>query len=353
MIKKIIRPLHLIIGLTSGIVLFIVAITGCFTAFEEEIRNAMYADYMEVKVSSTKRKTIDEIAFIAKKEYTKEEIKNIRVRPEKTSSIEVVFQDRQSVYVNPYTGKVLGSVNKEDDFFGTILEIHRNLYLDETGEMITGISALCTLIMLISGIVLWWPKKGMVKQKFTIMRKVNWRKTNYDLHNVLGFYASWIIIFTVLSGLIWSFEWAQDGLYWFTDSKKEPRMEVESRIQKFSMIGPDFVYHKAISKFPKHKECIINLPEGDKGSYRISFRYNDKGFYRQIDNLFYDQYSGKLIDKKMFSQLSTGDKIRMTNINIHTGKILGLFGQLLVFFASLIVASLPITGFLIWKNKRN
>ena len=72
-----------------------------------------------------------------------------------------------------------------------------------------------------------------------------------------------------------------------------------------------------------------------------------------MDNLYFDQYSGEIIKERFFKDLSQGNKMKMTNVYIHTGKVFGLFGQLLVFFASLICASLPITGFLIWKNKRN
>ena len=355
MIRKIIRPIHLIVGLISGLVLFTVSITGCITSFEEEIRSVVYSDLMEVEESSTQPKSKDEILLIAQKYNAKEEVKNIRIKPLKTSSVEVQFQNRESVYINPYSGKVMGKINRETDFFGTVLEIHKNLYLGETGELITSTSVCLFLIMIISGMILWWPRnKAIIKQKFTIMWKVNKQKRNYDLHSVLGFYASWVIIFTVLTGLIWSFDWAEDTMYWLSNSKKSPRIEVESQLQEGKApYSIDAIYAKSISKFPEHKECIINLPEGEKGSYRVMFRYHEKGFYRKLDNLFFDQYSGEIVKERLFSDVSTGDKLRMTNENIHTGKVFGLFGQLLVFFASLICASLPITGFMIWRAKSN
>jgi uncharacterized iron-regulated membrane protein len=354
MIKKCIRPIHLIVGFLSGIVLFIVAVTGCITAFDEELKSIVYSDLMEVKVSSSKVKTIQEILSIAQQVQKDVEIKNVNVKLDKTRSTEVLFHNDQTIYINPYSGKVLGELNKHEDFFGVVLEIHKNLYLGETGAWITSVSALLFFFMLLSGIILWWPRKRAIMEKFSIKRKVHWRKTNYDLHSVLGFYASWIIIFTVITGLIWAFSWAEDGLYWVTNSKKPPRIEIESIVaHEKTQHSIDLIYAKAIGKFPKHKECIINIPEGESGSFRVVFRHNDKGFYRQIDNLYFDQYTGKVIKEKLFDKLSLGDKLKITNINIHTGKVFGLFGQLLVFFASLICASLPITGFLIWKGKRN
>jgi len=69
-------------------------------------------------------------------------------------------------------------------------------------------------------------------------------------------------------------------------------------------------------------------------------------------NLFYDKNDGKLIETKTFASMSAGAKFKMSNINFHTGRSFGIVGQWAVFFASLICASLPITGFLIWWNKR-
>jgi len=111
--------------------------------------------------------------------------------------------------------------------------------LEEKGEWITGISALLFLSMIITGIVIWWPtSKKQRREKFTLKKNVHWKKRNYDLHSVLGFYASWFILFTVLTGLIWSWEWAEDGMYWLTNSTKEKRMEINSVAEKTDSLTP-------------------------------------------------------------------------------------------------------------------
>ena len=71
-----------------------------------------------------------------------------------------------------------------------------------------------------------------------------------------------------------------------------------------------------------------------------------------IDHSYYDAYTGNLIKNSLFKNKSFGDKIKLLNYDIHTGLVIGITGQFLVFFASLTMASLPITGFLIWWGKR-
>lgn len=350
--KRLFFQLHLLLGLTSGAVVFIVSTTGAIYAFEEEWRALLYHDVLSVKEEGI-RKPISELLKNAKAEFPKPGVKNIRIQTNPERSIEVILKNKQSVLINPYSGKVLGSFDKENDFFGIVLQLHRSLCLGDTGKIITGTSATIFIFMLISGIVLWWPKnKALLTQKLTIKRNAPSKKRTYDLHSVLGFYASWILIFTALTGIVWSFKWAENTMYWLNHSKKEERKYHSEYIADSKRISIDQLLENALPLYKRSSECFINFPEDSIGVYRITFRYDDGGFYKKTDQLFYDQYSGKLLKARLFETASQGDKLKGTNYAIHTGKVFGLTGQLMVFFAALISASLPITGFLMWKSKR-
>src|SRR5690606_33090151 len=81
-------------------------------------------------------------------------------------------------------------------------------------------STLIFVVMLISGLVLWWPKKKKAKQRFTIKWNARWRRKNYDLHNVMGFYVMWIALVLALTGLIWGFQWFGVAVYWIAGGDK-------------------------------------------------------------------------------------------------------------------------------------
>jgi uncharacterized iron-regulated membrane protein len=323
-IKRGIRQLHLILGLLSGLVVFVVGSTGSIYAFEEEIRSLLYKNLRFLEVSSTSQKPLGELIGLVKAQYPTQRIKSIRVKTDPLRSLAITLKNRQTIYINPYTGKLLGNINQEKDFFAVVLKIHRTLYLGEAGKIITGISATIFVLMLISGIILWWPKKKrIVKQKLTIMYEARWRRLNFDLHSVLGFYASWIIIFTALTGVVWSFKYPIDSMF-----------------------------AGAAALYPPGKEYFINFPEDSTGAVRILIRYDNKGFYRKQSQLFFDQYNGSLLKSQLHDKTSSGDKLKATLYDIHTGKILGPAGQFFVFLASFITASLPVTGFMIWWNRR-
>jgi uncharacterized iron-regulated membrane protein len=208
--------------------------------------------------------------------------------------------------------------------------------------------------MLVTGIIIWWPRnRAALKQSLWIKSNASFKRKTLDWHRALGFYASWILIFIALTGIIWSFKWAENTMYWMTNSKKEERKALHSeRLSDSSTISIDGILKKVENYQMASKECFIAVPEDSLGVYRITFRYDDGGFYKKMNQLFLDQYSGKIIKAKLFNEAQLGDKLKSTNYDIHTGKVFGFIGQLIVFFSSLIAASLPITGFLIWKNKR-
>src|SRR5262249_12297705 len=120
-----------------------------------------------------------------------------------------------TVYINPYTGHVLKVKNMNRDFFRVVLMGHYYLWLPPAiGQRITIISTIVFVVMMITGLILWWPKnKAASKQRFTIKWNAAWRRKNYDLHNVLGFYMTWVAIIMAITGLVFGWQWLANSIY--------------------------------------------------------------------------------------------------------------------------------------------
>jgi uncharacterized iron-regulated membrane protein len=268
-------------------------------------------------------------------------------------------EDWIGAYLNPYTGEVLEHFDYHDTFWSYVIHLHTSLLLPhEIGRVVVGVSTLVFVFLLISGLILWFPANPKVlatakgrRSRFLVSWGMNPKRLNYDLHNVLGFYMSWIVVFVAITGLVWSFPWVQQGIYWIASGGETvPEHEDVHSTPPFDVTASaqvDAVYQQLRAEYADAHGILIYEPADAEASLD-AYVYPDEGtFYRYI-GLHYDQYTGALIEADRFEDGNTGDRLLRMNYDLHVGALFGLPGRLLVFFASLIATSLPVTGVIIW-----
>jgi len=356
---------HLWLGLTSGLLVFVIAVTGCIYAFQAEITDAIeshrFVDAQNRAVlQPSVMKKIGEETLPGKHMHA-------ILYPKPGRAAQVIYYSAEPlyyyiVYVNPYTGEVLKVSDEYATFFRFILDGHFYLWLPpEIGQPVAATATLVFVVMLISGIVLWWPKsKAASKQRFSIRWSARWRRKNYDLHNVLGFYSSAIALILALTGLVWGFQWFANGLHTVAGGERsllfiEP---VSDSTQVYSNKQPaiDVLYQRMRAENPTAKIIEVHIPVTAGSAIEVAINPDDETYW-QTDYRYFDQNTlaelsvdhiyGKLADN------NAADKLIRMNYDIHTGAIIGLPGKILAFCASLLVASLPVTGFCIWYGRRN
>lgn len=356
--------LHLWLGLGSGIIVFIIAITGCIYAFETEIQN-MIQPYRFVEAKAAPMLQPSELKAIGQRTLPGKKMHAvIYTKPGNAARIVYYNFDPEYyylAYVNPYSGEVLEVRNEYASFFRFILDGHFYLWLPPAvGQPVVASATLIFLVMMISGLVLWWPKnKGATKQRFTVKWNARWRRKNYDLHNVLGFYCTWIAIILAVTGLVWGFQWFAQGLYTVAGGEKslvysDPGSDTTA-LYASDVPAMDKLYNLMKSENPEAAMIEVHIPETTASSLEIAVN-PDAGTYWQTDYRYFDQYTLKELSVPHIygrsKETAAADKLLRMNYDIHTGAIIGLPGKIIAFFASLIVASLPVTGFYIWWGRR-
>jgi uncharacterized iron-regulated membrane protein len=169
--KKIIGTVYLWFGLISGLVVFVISITGCLYAFQEEIQK-MTEDFRYVKPRASAVLPPSVLKDMASRQLPDKHIHAILYSGKDKAAQAIFFHFDPSyyylVYLNPYTGEVLKVKDMESDFFHLVLDGHFYLWLlPEIGQPVVAYFTLIFVVMLISGIVLWWPKnKAAAKQRF-------------------------------------------------------------------------------------------------------------------------------------------------------------------------------------------
>jgi uncharacterized iron-regulated membrane protein len=367
-LRKLTGLLHLWLGLGSGLVVFVVSVTGCIYVFETEIRDVVEKSFTTVEARNQPRVPVSELYRLGKKALeaelgypVKDAYQSVWVYRDPTKAPYFFAYAPQPegyhyVYLNPYTGEVLRLVDRHTDFFGTVLRLHRRLLLPETlGRYVIGISVLVFVISLISGLLLWWPRnRAAAKQRFSVKWSAKWRRVNYDSHNVLGFYALPLALVIALTGLVWSFDWVEKSIDWVANggtASPEPRDPVVRLATKPSTALPDRLLADAWAQYPAVPMVSVDFPASDTTALALGV-YPSLTTYHDSRYLLFHPATGQLLREDSPKTQTAGQRMRAMNYDIHIGKILGLPGQLLAFFASLVSASLPVTGFLIWWGRR-
>ncbi len=372
MIKSAITKIHLWLGLISGIIVFIVSITGCIFVFSKEITDWRRKDAIHVEVKPSSVIPLDSLwQNVQAKLPSEQKINwaNIYHDPGKSwrfytykgnpdaFSYWGAIDYYDSYYINPYNGNVKAVYDEKTDFFNVVKFIHWSLLLNTPiGQPIVGWSTFIFVILLISGLTLWWPMgKKRVRNSFLIIwkRSSGIYKKLYDLHNVLGFYSLLFALIIALTGMVWSFKWFQAAVYVIASGTVVPPDQgVEKSDPAVSKIINvyDAVYHQAKDKYEEAAAFRFSPPADSLDVIHVYVQERE-GRYAVAHELQFDQYSGRLLKERRHSDKNLGEKLITANYDIHVGAIWGIPGKIIAFIISLICASLPVTGFLMWLKR--
>lgn len=363
-IRKSIGKIHLWLGLASGLIVFIVALTGSILVFEEEIDAFIHPEFYKVETVGQSKKPIDYAINTLKEQYAIDTINRIYTFNDPERTVLVMGKNTKgNTYffaVNPYSGEIISSIEQKKHFFSIVNKLHRSLLLGKTGKLITGCSCIIFIIILLSGLFLWWPKKlKNLKQRLTIKWDASFKRVNWDFHSTLGFYSFLFLLIIALTGLTWSFKWFENSLYYLTDGiAKKPSIKVANPPKVAVINDKAFYYESIIEKtnkiYPYQGNIQIRMPNDTVNSILVTKENTENRIPNQSSIAYFDRYTAKNIQTKPYESFTKGDKLRRIIYPIHTGSIYGLPTKIIAFLVCLFAASAPITGFLIWwgRNKK-
>lgn len=360
--RKLLNDLHLWLGLGSGLILFLVCLSGTILTFEDEIKE-FFAEEVVLDGNGTSKMSISQLRKQLEKEGN---VTNVTIPADENEpyhfSVKTDPEQRRGTrfLVNPYTGAYWQQPKSSlDGFFMTMFRMHRWLLLDsKIGRPIVGVATLIFLFLALSGLYLWFPKKlkwKNIKSGFKIKYTANWKRINHDLHNTLGFYACIFLVIMTLTGLCWSFQWYRDagsavlGTKVFGNRGGGPKFE--SLVADTNMaLTAEKILEITQKEFNYPGDVSFSFVASEKDVYNISKR-DATSFSPVTSNKLVVDRDGTILNKELFSDKPLNVQIASLIKPIHTGHIFGTFSKWIYFLACLIATSLPITGTLIWWNK--
>ena len=395
--KKIFRKIHLWLSVPFGLIITLVCFSGAMLVFENEANEWFRRDlyYVETVKGSPlpMDKLLEKVATTLPDSVSVTGV-SISSDPGRAYQVSLSKPRRASLYVDQYTGEVKGK-SERSGFFMFMFRMHRWL-LDSMnpgnegifwGKMIVGVSTLLLVFVLISGIVIWWPRtRKALKNSLKITATKGWRRFWYDLHVAGGMYALIFLLAMALTGLTWSFPWYRTAFYKVfgvevqqraaqgheqkSDAQKRDTKLVAHREKKregnevqkgersgrpdnnhsdmYSVTSP-FVYWQEIydklgRQNPEYKQISIS-----SGTASVSF--NRFGNQRASDRYSFNTDNGEFTETSLYQHQDKSGKIRGWIYSVHVGNWGGMFTRILTFIAALLGAALPLTGYYLWIKR--
>lgn len=379
--KKWSAKLHLWLGLSVGIVVFIVSLSGTMYVFKDEIQNQLRKEVIYIKAETANR---EPLSIKALKEKVLSEVdekfpvSSVEIPLDKNRSYKFLYLEKDKkawnyfdeikinklVYVNQYTGEILGVYNEKYHLFPILKSIHWSLLLkSDWGKYVVGIPVVLFIILLITGIILWWPKNKKTRKgrlTFDWKNVKTWKRKNYDLHNILGFYASFIALLLSLSGIYFAYPWVKNvfniTLSGSLELPKEKELKSTDSLSAKNSSVFDITVQETKKLYSSSSSFRIPLNGKNKKGKELKnipvLIYGEDGKFAIRHQLLFDKYSGKLLVNKPHQNLTNAEKYANANYDVHTGSYFGITGKIIWFIAGLICTSLPVTGFLVWLGKK-
>lgn len=358
--RRIFFWIHLAVGLIAGAFILSMSVTGMLLSFEPQI-----TDWSERRVRSVEtpapdspRIGLDAIVADARGEIPGAAPTEVKVWSDPAASVAVnMGKEKGSVFVNPYSGKITGKDSKTHVFLHKVEEWHRWLASKQVWKPVIDAVCLSFFFMVLSGLYLWWPRRwtrSVFKAASVPDFKLKGKARDWNWHNAFGLWAAPLLLVITLTGAIIGYRWAGDLVYVLTGNTPPPK-PVEEKAggmgKKGEKANLDSLFAQAqgvalggSGKVPGWTSISLRLPQ--KPGAPVNVFIQEPGFWRRYtrSQLTLNAVTAEIVKWEPYSGYNLGRKLRMWTVPVHTGRALGIPGQLLAGFAAFAAGLLVWTG---------
>jgi len=367
--RKSLFILHKYAGLTLGLLLSLIGLTGSLLVFDHALDETLAPETVTFNPSSRPATYAEVLASAQAAVPDNPAPTRLMIQRQPGSPHVVRFPSPDGapgpieVSVSPTDGEVLAvrGWGTPEYTMTWLYRLHYTLLAGKNGKTVVGFMGLLLMVFCISGAVLWWPKKSSGskrsakkwKRAFSISRSGNRFRFYFDVHRVFGIYFLPVLLLTSFSGVTLVFPTQVEAVVG-TLFTTEPRPALPpSRTDKGTPITADEAVAIGQAAFPGGALKRIYLPRNAGDSYGLTFRAEGEVWTNYGASIArVDQYSGELLMTQDVTEIPLGNKILRWQFPLHNGDALGIVGRWLILIAGLVPALLFATGSYLWWKKR-
>jgi len=353
--RNLLLKFHLILGATAAIFLVILGLTGAIIAFENDIDHWLNPGLFYVRTGSQLLPESELIQTVEQR-FAPARVVSVHIYREPNLVHMMQTSDRATVFINQYTGEILGrrtGPSAAQRIIGYIHQIHTHLVPDprqarraaDIGERVVEAGGLVLCLLVPTGLMLWWRVK-----RAGVKWSAQWFRICFDSHVVLGVYAALFLLIAAVTGVLVAQEnWVYSALH---SSSLSPFPKLQSTpAAGAAPITVDRAGQIAREALPGISITDFMLPNGPKGFFAVILRVPEETSEAAHSYVFIDQFTGRVLYISSFLKNSPGYRAARFNRSIHTGDVFGTAGHVIMSLSSLALVVMAITGVVIWLKK--
>ena len=350
---------HFYAGLLSIPICMFLGTTGAIYLFKPFVEPLLYHDLQTVEVGDAKLPLSQQLEA-AQSARPNARAGSITPGNDPKAATEVGMRtpsgENLLVYVNPYTGTVTGELDRSRMFMQQVRDLHGELMMGKFGTLFVELTACWTIVLIATGIYLWWPRpafrlKGVFIPRLRQGSRIFWR----DMHSVVAMYASAIVLVLLVTGLPWTTVWGGFFKEFQSTTGQARPLAAEFRVP-FKSVKPEGARPLSLTNAidVAHANGItsgytITLPRGPEGTFGFTNRAMNLA---DSQFLFLNQYTGEVINQATWDDHPVAAKAVALGIRLHQGELFGVANLILMLIGALAVIWMSFSAAVMWWGRR-
>lgn len=327
---------HWLAGITAGLVLAVVGITGAMLSFQDELTRWMNPALYPAR-GGGRLLTPAELV-----ERIEGRVTAITLHRDGSAPARITLAPREVRYADPYTGQALGEP-RATAFFRFVMQVHRWLAAGDAGRHVVGASTIALLALCLSGLYLRWPRRARDWRAWLALdRRRRGRGFLLHLHAVLGTWVLLAYLLMGLTGLYWSYDWYRSALFSLSGTKPPAPQRGEK-----GQAALDVAWAAFERAAPDYTSATVRPGARVQISYLTARAAHERAFDRMVLDA-----KGALLTHERYADKPAGAKLMASIFALHSGKFFGLPGVVALLLASLALPVFFVTGWMMYLSRR-
>ncbi len=354
--------LHWLLGISAGLILAFMGVTGATQSFKDEILRALNPQVMRVQAQGPTL-SAPQLLTSARDAWPERRVSNLTISSDPATSARVTYAPPAGAagkgdprYLDPSTGAMLGEARGEATLV-LLEDLHRKLGAGDAGKLVTGICAIVLVFMALTGLYLRWPRGHARDWRRWLLfnPRLHGRGFLFGLHKVTGSWLLALYLLSALSGLYFAFDWYKDGVHALAgvpvQKRKPPR---PPGAKEPGAPAPDIsaAWTTFATEVPSFSTATLRLPEQPGQPVQINYLLASSPHDRAFNRIELDPASGAIRSHERYADKPRGGRFVASMFPLHSGGYFGLPGRLVTCVAALLMPLFAVTGWMMYLARR-